>query len=60
MDLSPGSSGRMVVALAVLGALGLAAWLTMDAGKPRALTLVLLGFFGFRIVIGRLRAGRLR
>ena len=60
MDLGPAGTGRMVVALAVLGALGLAACLTMDAGEPRALTLVLLGFFGFRIVLVRVRAGRLR
>ena len=60
MEFGPAGMGRMVVALAVLVVLGASAWLTMDAGKPRALTLVLLGFFGFRILLGRLRAGRLR
>ncbi len=56
MDFSPAGSGRMIVALAVLGLLSVAAWLTMEPGKPRALTFVLLAFFGFRIVIGRLRS----
>ena len=56
MDLSPAGTGRMVVALAVFGLLGLSVWLTMDEGKYRALTLVLLAFFAFRVVIGRLRS----
>jgi hypothetical protein len=46
----------MVVALAVLAVLAISAWLTMEPGKYRALTFVLLGFFAFRVVIGRLRS----
>ncbi len=32
MDLSPAGSGRMIVALVVIGLLALSAWSTMDAG----------------------------
>jgi hypothetical protein len=56
VDLSPSGSGRMVVALVLIGLLALSVWLTMDAGKYRDLTFVLLGFAGFRVVLGRLRA----
>ena len=56
MDLSPGGSGRMMIALAVFAVLGLVAWQTMEPGKFRALTWVLLGFFAFRVVLGRLRS----
>ncbi len=55
MDFSPYGSGRMIVALVVIGLLALSAWLTMDAGKARDLTFVLLGFAGFRVVLDRLR-----
>ena len=55
MDLSPSGSGRLVVALVVIGLLALSAWLTMDAGKYRDMTFVLLGFAGFRVVWDRRR-----
>ncbi len=58
MDLSPAGTGRMVVALGVLGVLALSVWATMEPGKYRTLTWVLLAFFGFRVVLGRMRAGR--
>ncbi|HEY2860753.1 MAG TPA: hypothetical protein VGJ21_20230 [Terracidiphilus sp.] len=54
MNLSPGGSGRMGIALAVLAALAALAWQTMEPGKFRSLTWVLLGFFAFRIVLSRL------
>ena len=56
MDLSPAGSGRMVVALMIVGLMAVSAWLTMEPGKYRELTLVLLGFFAFRILLGRLRS----
>ena len=56
MDLSPASSGRMIIALVVIAMLGLASWLTMESGKFRSLTWVLLAFFAFRIVLGRARS----
>jgi tellurite resistance protein TehA-like permease len=56
MDLSPASSGRMWIALAVLGLLAVAAWRTMEPGKAQSLTWILLGFFAFRILLGRLRS----
>ena len=56
MDLSPAGTGRMVVALGLLGLLSLSVWLTMDDGKYRTLTFILLAFMGFRVVLGRLRA----
>ncbi len=46
----------MVLALLLLGLLGLSVWLTMEPGKYRTLTFVLLAFFAFRVVIGRLRS----
>ena len=54
--MSPAGSGRMAVALAALALMALAAWWTMEPGRYRSLTWVLLGFFAFRVVMGRLRA----
>jgi hypothetical protein len=56
MDMSPAGPGRTVVALAVIGLVALSAWFTMEPGKYRDLTWVLLAFFGFRVVLGRLRS----
>ena len=56
MDMSPAGTGRMVVALGFIGLLAVSAWFTMEPGKYRSLTLVLLAFFGFRVVLGRLRS----
>jgi hypothetical protein len=56
VDLSPAGSGRMVIALAVFVVLGLASWQTMEPGKFRSLTWILLGFFAFRTVLGHLRS----
>jgi hypothetical protein len=44
----------MVVALTVLGLLAVLVWQTMEPGKYRSLTWILLGFFAFRVVLGRL------
>jgi hypothetical protein len=46
----------MVIALAVLGLLAIAAWRTMEPGKYQSLTWILLGFFAFRVILGRLRS----
>ena len=56
MDLSPAGSGRMIIALAVFAALGVLSWQTMEPGKFRSLTWVLLGFFAFRVVMTHLRS----
>ena len=56
MDLSPAGSGRLIIALGVLAVLAILAWQTMEPGKFRSLTWVLLGFFAFRVVLGRLRS----
>ena len=56
MDLSPAGTGRMVVALAILGSLAISVWFTMEAGRYRDLALLLLAFFAFRVVLGRLRS----
>ncbi len=56
MDLSPGGSGRMVIALGLMGLIAVSAWATMEPGKFRNLTLILLGFFAVRIGLGRLRS----
>ena len=56
MDFSPAGTGRMVVALGVLGVLAASVWATMEPGKYRTLTWVLLAFFGVRVVLGRMRS----
>jgi hypothetical protein len=56
VDLSPAGSGRMVIALVVLGLLAVAVWQTMEPGKYQKLTWILLGFFAFRVILGRLRS----
>ena len=56
VDLSPAGSGRMYIALAVLTILAVLSWQTMEPGKYRSLTWVLLGFFAFRVMLGRLRS----
>ncbi len=56
VDFTPAGSGRMVVALIILAVLALSAWFTLEPGKYRSLTLILLGFFAFRVVLGRLRS----
>ncbi len=58
MDFEPAGTGRLVVSLGVLGVLALSVWWTMEPGKYRTLTWVLLAFFGFRVVLGRMRSGR--
>ena len=56
MDLTPAGSGRMFVALAVIGLMALSVKFTMEAGKYRNLTWILLAFFAFRVVLGRRRS----
>jgi hypothetical protein len=56
VDLNPAGSGRMVIALAVLGFLAVLTWQTMEPGKYRSLTWLLLGFFAFRVMLGWLRS----
>jgi hypothetical protein len=56
VDLSPAGSGRMVIALVLLGLLAVGAWQTMEPGKYQLLTWILLGFFAFRVLLGRLRS----
>jgi hypothetical protein len=56
VDLSPAGSGRMWIALSVMGVLAILAWQTMEPGKYQKLTWILLGFFAFRVILGRLRS----
>ena len=56
VDLSPAGSGRMWIALTVIGVLALLTWQTMEPGKYRSLTWILLGYFAFRVIIGRRRS----
>jgi len=46
----------MWIALAVLAIFALLTWQTMEPGKFRSLTWVLLGFFAFRVMLGRARS----
>jgi len=54
--LAPAGTGRMVIALAVLGILALLVWRTLDPGKVQQLAWLLLGFFAVRVLLGWLRA----
>ncbi len=56
MDMSPAGTGRMVVALVVIGLVALSAFFTMEPGNIRAVTLVALAFFAFRVVQLRRRS----
>jgi len=56
VDLSPAGSGRLVISLAVLALLAALASVTMEPGRYRELTWLLLGFFAFRIVLTRARS----
>jgi hypothetical protein len=46
----------MAVALTVLGVLAILVWQTMEPGKYRSLTWILLGFFAFRVALGWMRS----
>jgi len=46
----------MWIALTALGVLAILVWQTMDPSKYRSLTWILLGYFAFRVVLGRLRS----
>jgi hypothetical protein len=59
MDFAPAGNGRMIIALVVIGVLAVLTWFTMEPGKFQSLTWVLLGFFAFRVILGRLRSGRI-
>ena len=59
LDFSPAGTGRMAVALGVLAALASAVAWTMEAGKYRTLTWVLLGFFSARVVLGWARSRKM-
>jgi hypothetical protein len=46
----------MWIALFSLGLLAVLAWQTMEPGKFQSLTWILLGFFAFRVILGRRRS----
>ena len=50
--MAPAGTGRMLVALVVLGILALLVWRTIDPGKVQQLAWLLLGFFAARVLIG--------
>ena len=45
----------MILALLALAGAALGVWFTIDPGQYRVLAWVLLGFFAFRVLIGRAR-----
>ncbi len=57
--MSPAGTGRMIVALAVLGILALLVWRTIDPGKVQQVAWLLIGFFAARVLIGWLRARKM-
>ena len=56
MDWSPAGSGRMWIALGAFAVLAVLVWQTMEPGKFRSLTWILLAFFAVRVVLGYLRS----
>ncbi|HTV08934.1 MAG TPA: hypothetical protein VMD97_07820 [Candidatus Aquilonibacter sp.] len=56
MNLAPAGSGRLAITLAVLVVLALLVWQTMEPGRVRDVTWLLLGFFAFKSAIGWMRA----
>ena len=54
VELKP--SGRLWIALGGFAALAALVWATMEPGKFRSLTWVLLGFFAVRVVLTHLRS----
>ncbi len=57
--MSPASTGRMLVALTVLAGMAVLVWRTMEPGKYQQLTLLLLGFFALRVLLGWMRSRRI-
>ena len=53
MDFEPAGRGRTLVSLLVLAVLAGLAAVTMEAGRYRSLTWVLLGFFAARVMLTR-------
>ena len=49
----PGSQQRMVVALLVIAVAAVGVYFTIEPGKYRSLAWVVLGFFAFRVWLGR-------
>ena len=56
MDMGPQGNGRLAIGLTVLAVLAILAWQTMEPGKFRYLTWLLLGFSAFRMLLLRLRS----
>jgi len=56
MDMRPQGDGRLAIGLAVIAALALLAWQTMEPGRFRSLTWLLLGFSAFRMLLLRFRS----
>ena len=54
--MSPSSTGRLSIALAVLAGLAVLVWRTMEPGRFQYLTWLLLGFFAFRSILTWLKA----
>ena len=57
--MKPLGTGRMVVALGVLVLLAVGVWRTMEAGKYRQFTWLLLGLFAARVALSWLRSRRI-
>ena len=57
--MAPAGTGRLIVALAGLGALALLVWRTIDPGKVQQLAWLLIGFFAVRVLLGWLRARKM-
>jgi hypothetical protein len=56
MNMSPSSTGRLGLALAVLAVLAVLVWRTMEPGRFQYLTWLLLGFFAFRSMLTWLKS----
>ena len=56
VDMGPQGNGRLAIGLTILAVLAILAWQTMEPGKFRYLTWLLLGFSAFRMLLLRFRS----
>jgi hypothetical protein len=54
--MGPQGNGRLAIGLTVLAVLAILAWQTMEPGKFRYVTWLLLGFSAFRMLLLRFRS----
>ena len=57
--MGPSSTGRMAIALAVMGVVAVLAWRTLEPGKIQQVVWLLLAVFAVRVLLGWQRARKM-